>query len=89
MRDGDTLTPHRGSSVVGWLFMGSVFGPMLIVGLLWWLSAAMGVGAGDLAYGRERMWDLMVVALMLSGLLLAVEGAVAGLIALLRGQRLD
>ena len=85
----DTLTPHRGSSALGWLFMGSVFGPMLIVGLLWWLSAAMGMDTAGVRYNREAVWDMMVVALMASGLLLAFEGAIAGLVAIIKHKPLD
>lgn len=85
----DPTGPQRGSAAIGWIFMASVFGPMLLVALLWMMSAGLGVDGGDVRSARDRVGDLMVMALMASGLLLALEGAVAGLLALLRGQRID
>jgi hypothetical protein len=71
---------RRGSSLLGWMMLISVFGPMLALTVLWAIVAASGAGGVSNPTGaspfRDQMMNLMVWVLMLSGIGVTVEGAV-------------
>lgn len=72
-------TERRGSSTLGWMMLISVFGPMLILTVLWGVAAASGAAGVSSSTGaspfRDSIMDMMVWVLMLSGIGLTVEGA--------------
>ena len=76
---------RRGSAALGWLVLGSVFGPMLVLLALWIVVA---VSAGPSASGqsstREAAMAMMIWVLMASGALLVVEGVLLLVLAPLR-----
>ena len=81
MRDNE----RRGSAALGWLVLGSVFGPMLALLALWIVVAVSG---GPSATGqsstREAAMSVMIWVLMISGAVLTAEGVLLFLLAPLR-----
>jgi len=81
MRDNQ----RRGSSALGWLVLGSVFGPMLALLALWIVVLVSGgTGPEGQSSTREAAMAMMIWVLMASGVLLTVEGVVIALLAPLR-----
>lgn len=76
---------RRGSSALGWLVLGSVFGPMLILLALWIVVLVSGgTGPEGQSSTREAAMAMMIWVLMASGVLLTIEGLVIALLAPLR-----
>lgn len=81
MRDSE----RRGSSALGWLVLGSVFGPMLILLALWVVVAVSGgTGPEGQSSTREAAMTMMIWVLMASGALLTAEGVMIAILAPLR-----
>ena len=82
------LTERRGSALLGWMMLISVFGPMLALAILWGVAAASGAAGVSNPTGaspfRDAIMSAMVWVLMLSGVVMAVEGL---LILIFRGLR--
>ncbi|HYD05728.1 MAG TPA: hypothetical protein VEC60_08380 [Reyranella sp.] len=76
---------RRGSATLGWLVLGSVFGPMLALLALWIVVAVSG-GPSATGQSSTREWAMtaMIWVLMLSGALLTVEGVLLFLLTPLR-----
>jgi len=62
----------RGSNRMGAFVIASVFGPMLLLALLW----AGAVGVGESGSTRDAFGSVMVLVLLASGLLLIIEEVV-------------
>ncbi len=77
----------RGSAVLGWIFIISVFGPMLVLTALWAIAAGVGAGSGEFGSTHDRIMDLMVWALLFSGVVLTAEAAFGVAARSLRGSR--
>ncbi len=79
---------RRGSAMLGSMMLISVFGPMLILTVLWGIAAASGAAGVNSSAGsspfRDSIMDLMVWVLILSGIGVTVE---AVLIAVFRGLK--
>ncbi|MBX7249111.1 MAG: hypothetical protein K1X35_08740 [Caulobacteraceae bacterium] len=75
-----SVSGKRGSSVLGWMMLISVFGPMLALAILWGIAAASGAGGNGNPTGaspfRDAIMNLMVWVLMISGIAVAIEGLV-------------
>jgi hypothetical protein len=80
---------RRGSALLGWMMLISVFGPMLTLGVLWGIAAASGAAGVSNPTGaspfRDAIMDAMVWVLMLSGVGMAIEGALLLIFRMLRG----
>lgn len=81
MRDSQ----RRGSAALGWLVLGSVFGPMLVLLGLWIVVAVSGgAGAEGQSSTRDAAMTAMIWVLMISGAALTAEGLLLFLLAPLR-----
>lgn len=69
---------RRGSALLGWMMLISVFGPMLTLTVLWAVAAASGAAGVSNPTGaspfRDTIMNLMVWVLMLSGIAITIEG---------------
>ncbi len=83
-------TERRGSALLGWMMIISVFGPMLTLAILWGVAAASGAAGVSNPTGaspfRDAIMSAMVWVLMLSGIVMTIEGV---LILVFRGLRGD
>ena len=79
---------RRGSAMLGSMMLISVFGPMLILTVLWGIAAASGASGVNSSAGpspfRDAVMDLMIWVLSLSGIGMTVQ---AVLIAIFRGLK--
>lgn len=76
---------QRGSSLLGAVFLISVFGPMIAMALLWGLTAAVGGGSAESASIREGLMTGMIWVLLLAGAAILVEAILA--VVALAGRR--
>ena len=84
-----SVTERRGSALLGWMMVISVFGPMLVLTVLWGVAAASGASGVSNPTGaspfRDSIMDMMVWVLMISGAGMAIEGALILFFRVLRG----
>jgi hypothetical protein len=75
--------------MLGWMMLISVFGPMLILTVLWGVAAASGAAGVSNPTGaspfRDSIMDAMVWVLMLSGVGMTIEGALILIFRVFRG----
>jgi len=73
-------TGRRGSALLGWMMLITVFGPMLALAVLWGIAAASGASGVSNPTGaspfRDTILNAMVWVLMLSGIGVTIEGAI-------------
>lgn len=63
----------RGSAPLGWIFLASVFGPMVLLAAAWTIVGALGSSAGDVHDARAVVMDGMVMVLLVAGGVLFCE----------------
>ena len=68
-----TVEGKRGSAPLGWMFLASVFGPMVLLAVAWAVVGALGSSAGDVHDARTAVMDVMVMVLLVAGGVLFCE----------------
>lgn len=67
------IDSKRGSAPLGWIFLASVFGPMVLLAIAWTVVGALGSSAGDVHDARATVMDIMVMVLLVAGGVLFCE----------------
>ncbi len=67
------MQAKRGSAPLGWMFLASVFGPMVLLAVAWAVVGALGSSAGDVHDARTAVMDVMVMVLLVAGGVLFCE----------------